>query len=287
MSEATSKYQERTYFSDDSCVFRKTKELFGGLSNMASGFPLTVNGIRFFSSEALYQACRFPHLPQVQSKIISERSPMSAKMVGKPFRNDSRLDWDVVRIDIMYWCLRVKLAQNFISFGQLIESTHDKPIVEDSSKDAFWGTIRDKEDYKMMKGVNALGRLLMKLRQEYNSPYRYSLLFVPPPPIDFFCLYGEPIKVVDERDNFVSYLKQCLGLNTVQRKEFSLVLRAPITFRRVEISEPAQTAEVSEPVVEAKPRKKKQTVPKQKQPKVKKTTKKTDLQPELPIPEPA
>lgn len=247
MSEGNGKYQERTYSADEACVFRKTKEAFGGLSNMASGFPLIVNGIRFFSSEALYQACRFPHLPDVQSKIISERSPMSAKMVGKPFRNDSRLDWEAVRIEIMTWCLRVKLAQNFISFGQLLESTHDKPIVEDSSKDPFWGAMRDKENPKQLTGVNALGRLLMKLRQDYNSPNRFSLLYVEPLSIPNFHLYGRPICEVDEREKFLNYLHQLWG-KPVPKNQYRLIVHAPLTVHKLY---PAgsfqQTTVISEP----------------------------------------
>ena len=68
----TSSDQTRIYERSKSVVFFKTKEAFGGLSNMASGFPLRVNGVRIHTSEALYQACRFPHMPEVQRKIIAE-----------------------------------------------------------------------------------------------------------------------------------------------------------------------------------------------------------------------
>jgi len=204
--EVQSKYQERIYKYSEVCVFRKTKELFGGLSNMASGFPIKINGKHILTSEALYQACRFPHLPDVQKKIINEKSPMTAKMVSKPFRNNSRPDWDNVRIDIMYWCLKVKLAQNFITFGQLLETTFDKPIVEDSSKDAFWGAVQDKKNPSELKGVNALGRLLMKLRQEYNSANRFHLLFVEPLSLPNFLIFDEQIQVVDERQSFIENL---------------------------------------------------------------------------------
>ena len=92
----------RTYDRSDSVVFRKTKEAFGGLSNMAGGFPLEVNGIRIRTSEALYQACRFPHLPEVQRLIIEQKSPMTAKMKGKPHRHETRPDWDRIRIKFMF-----------------------------------------------------------------------------------------------------------------------------------------------------------------------------------------
>lgn len=205
----TKKHEHKIYNVTECCVFRKTKELYGGLSNMASGFPLKVNGVQILTSEAIYQACRFPHLPDVQEKIIKEKSPMSAKMVGKPFRSNSRTDWDDTRIKIMRWCLRVKLAQNFIEFGKLLESTFDKPIVEDSSKDDFWGAIRDKQDEDILKGTNALGRLLMELRQFYNEKrYSYEVFVVEPLNILDFKLFGQNIDTIDERESFISTIKK-------------------------------------------------------------------------------
>src|SRR5689334_15314566 len=98
------------YRRADCVVFRKTREEWGGLSNMAAGFPLRVNDVPILTSEALYQACRFPHLPEVQQLILDQKSPMAAKMVGKPYRKQSRLDWNRVNVDMMRWSLRVKLA---------------------------------------------------------------------------------------------------------------------------------------------------------------------------------
>src|ERR1043165_4533284 len=103
----------RTYLRTQCISFRKTDEAFGGLSNMAPGYPVRVNGVRIFTVEALYQACRFPHLPEVQQLIIGQHSPMTAKMVSKPYREDSRPDWDRVRVKVMRWCLRMKLTQHW------------------------------------------------------------------------------------------------------------------------------------------------------------------------------
>ena len=153
----------RRYSREDCVVFHKTKEAFGGLSNMAAGFPLEVEGTPIRTSEALYQACRFPHKPQLQYLIISERSPMAAKMRGKPFRNETRADWDEVRVAIMRWCLRVKLLQNWTTFSKLLAETGDRPIVEQSRKDRFWGAVPIDQD--SLEGQNILGRLLMELRE--------------------------------------------------------------------------------------------------------------------------
>lgn len=186
----------RTYQRADVVVVHKTKESFGGLSNMASGFPLRINGVRILTSEALYQACRFPHLPEVQREIIGQHSPMTAKMKSKPHRKDSRPDWDHVRTKIMRWCLRVKLAQNYDEFGRLLLATKDRPIVEQSRKDDYWGAKAVGVADETLIGQNILGRLLMELRELLKNDEDGTLKTVPPLSIPDFLLLGQPIETV-------------------------------------------------------------------------------------------
>lgn len=129
----------RQYDIRNVAAFRKTTEKWGELSNMAGGFPIFVNDVHIKNIEALYQSCRYPHLPDVQHKILFQDSPMTAKMVGKPFRLQTRPDWEEVKILIMKWCLRVKLAQNWERFSEVLLKTENMPIVELSNKDDFWG----------------------------------------------------------------------------------------------------------------------------------------------------
>ncbi len=186
-----------TYKVSEVISFKKTNEAFGGLSNMAAGFPIVINNIGILTSEALYQACRFPHLPEIQKKIIEQKSPMAAKMVGKPYRIHSRSDWDEVRVDIMRWCLKIKLVQNFVGFGRLLASTGDKIIVEESRKDTFWGAIKSKKEPDFFVGTNQLGQLLVELRKEYidegNKP---EILIVEPIHILDFKLLGYTIETI-------------------------------------------------------------------------------------------
>jgi type I restriction enzyme S subunit len=184
--------QQRTYWPDECVVFRKTKEEYGGLSNMAAGFPLFVNGRVIWSSEALYQACRFPLRPEVQEVILAERSPMTAKMKSKHFREFTRSDWEIIKIKVMRWCLRVKLAQNWDEFGRLLLSTGQRPIVEESHRDTFWGAERLKNG--TLVGTNVLGRFLMELRRELIAPTSQQLRSVPVPDIPNFLLLGRTIK---------------------------------------------------------------------------------------------
>lgn len=192
------KKQVRTYNRHQSVVFWKTDEPFGGLSNMAGGFPLKVNGIPVRTSEALYQACRFPYQPDLQRLIIEQASPMTAKMKSKPYRRNSRPDWDQVRVEIMRWCLRVKLVQNWEKFSALLLETDRHPIVEQLRKDDFWGAKA--VDDQTLVGVNALGRLLMELREEVRSGGRAVFLRVEPLAIPDFLLLGHPIQPVIAED---------------------------------------------------------------------------------------
>lgn len=216
MTSRSSTYQPensllRTYFRSEVVVVYKTKEDFGGLSNMASGYPLQINGVRILTTEALYQACRFPHMPEVQREIIGQHSPMTAKMKSKPHRKDSRPDWDDVRYKVMRWCLRVKLAQNYEEFGRLLLATRDRPIVEQSRKDDYWGAKLVDETGQTLVGQNVLGRLLMELREKLKDDAEGALKTVPPLGISDFLLLGKPIETVTAKS---------LGLE--QRSQHSL-----------------------------------------------------------------
>lgn len=197
ISDRSHAHQTRSYDRANSVVFLKTDGLFGGLSNMAGGYPLHVQGARILTSEALYQACRFPHLPEVQRLIIGQTSPMTAKMKSKPHRNSSRPDWNHVRVKVMRWCLRVKLAQNWAKFSDLLLRTGDRPIVEESRKDHFWGA--KPVDEQTLVGMNVLGRLLMELREAVKSDGQDSFLRVDPPNIADFMLLGRTIGTIAEQ----------------------------------------------------------------------------------------
>lgn len=161
---------------------------------MAGGYPLLINRVRILTSEALYQACRFPHLPDVQKLIIGQASPMTAKMKSKPYRKDSRPDWDEQRVNIMRWCLRVKLAQHWDKFGELLLSTEDRPIVEESYRDQYWGA--KPLDRQTLLGENVLGKLLVELREQLKKQDKSTLQNVESLPIKNFLLLHKPIGLI-------------------------------------------------------------------------------------------
>lgn len=104
---------------------------------------------------------------------------MHSKMAAKPFRMNTRGDWLSVRVAIMRWVLRVKLKQHHREFGLVLIETGDLPIVEESSKDQFWGARRSPDG--VLVGANVLGRLLMELRGELDKGRGFEEISSCPP----------------------------------------------------------------------------------------------------------
>lgn len=205
-------YEEkfRTYKQRECIVFSKTNEKFGGFSNMAPGFPLFINDNIIANSEVLYQAMRYPLFPDIQYEIISQHSPMTAKMISKKYLDKTRQDWEVIKIKIMRWCLEIKLAQNWNNLSCLFKETDDKQIVEYSGKDKFWGASPNVNPGELI-GLNALGRLLMDIRVKYIVS-SHSLDCVVPPNITGLLLYGYEIGPVYGEQSYINSKNTILDL---------------------------------------------------------------------------
>ena len=179
----------RVYSISECVVFRSTKGKWGALSNMAPGFPVTVANFEFRTIEALYQACRFPHRPDVQNLIAAQASPMVAKKIARDHDLLSRHDWQTLRTRVMRWCLRLKLSQHPQSFGKILTATNNENIVELSPDDEFWGAKREGQ---LLKGKNVLGRLLMELRSQWNLG-THKEIFKNQPLISEILLFGKKV----------------------------------------------------------------------------------------------
>jgi len=189
------KLAERIYdpTSKELAIFKKTHEQWGGYSNMASGYPLIINDIEIRSSEALYQALKYTNYPEIQLKILEQTSPMTAKMVAKPFKEFIRPDFEIIKIRIMKWCVHAKLLCNYDKFSYLLLESENKMIVEESRRDNFWGAKRT-QDNKLI-GVNVLGRILMEARENLKKGTVQDHL-LPFQTIDNFKILGRNIEVV-------------------------------------------------------------------------------------------
>lgn len=184
----------RKYYKKNCITFKSTKGEFGGLSNMAPGFPVFINGIQLKNIESLYQSLRYPDFPGIQQTIIDQNSPISAKQYARQFLDKTRKDWDTSRFKIMKFCLQAKYHYNKRQFGDLLIKTNNRQIVEFTFEDKVWGATDEGEYYE---GTNALGRLLMELRDDIkNNSYQFQI-----PNLENFRLLGREINA----DSFKEY----------------------------------------------------------------------------------
>ena len=183
---------------ESSAVFFKVQASFGGLSNMSNAFGLDLLGERVGSSEALYQALKYPHILEAQREIVAWNGAFGSKLKAKLWRNQVRADWNDVRVDVMAWVIRVKLAQNPIMFSKALRETQRKGvwlnIVEQSSKDDFWGAKEVVVDGRVvLRGTNVLGQLLMELRSQLIERGVDAMKEVPAPSFPDALLFGCPL----------------------------------------------------------------------------------------------
>ncbi|WP_170864485.1 NADAR family protein [Fodinibius roseus] len=179
----------RSYRKDECITFRSTKEAYGALSNMAGGFPIKIQNTVIRTSEALYQALKFPRKERIQKKIIAMKSPIFAKRVSRKHQTQVRTDWESIKFKVMRLCIELKLIQNFEKFSYILLSTNDKAIVEYSDKDKIWGASYDGEKYV---GINAQGRLLMAIRENLKKQQSEEYI-INPPSIENLFLIGDDI----------------------------------------------------------------------------------------------
>lgn len=159
----------KEYEPNSSAMLYTGKQKFGSLLNMTSGFPLVINKesipILCPSSEALYQALKYSHDPDVQRAIFEAKNGYVAKLVHK--ENMANEDPSVDRAEIMLWVLLLKYEQHPLVKIELEETKAFGDIVEHSKYDQYWGAV--KQPNGLYLGRNTLGHLWMEIRDNYDS----------------------------------------------------------------------------------------------------------------------
>jgi len=184
---------------ENEVAYTRTGDTYLGLSNMAPGFPVLLNGsLRAPTCEHLFQALKFPDYPELQRQILSQRTPVLARILAGRVHHKPRIrsDWKEIQMEVMAFCIRAKLIWNWVGFGNRLREAADKEILETSSKiDVFWGVVPTSDGHR---GLNHLGSLLAGLRDEYLSEDNAVLHLLTPPDLGLK-LCGEALKVVDRR----------------------------------------------------------------------------------------
>jgi N-glycosidase YbiA len=125
----------------------------GPLSNFAVT-PIELDGELWPSVEHYFQAQKTAK-PGDSEAIRRARTPRDGKRMGRIA--SSRSDWDELKVGVMLHALRAKFTQH-PPLRELLLSTGDRPIFEDSPTDRIWGYRNG--------GLNLLGKALMQIRDE-------------------------------------------------------------------------------------------------------------------------
>ena len=157
----------RIYARDRVCSFRFTGAQWGAFSNFQPlAVPIIAGPCTFGTSEAVYQACKFAAHPDVQQRIAEATTPAQAAAIGRTPGLGIDPGWNGQRVDVMRWVLRLKREANPVEIDALLAATADRPIVEVSTRDPWWGARPVAGRYE---GRNVLGRLWMELREQLRG----------------------------------------------------------------------------------------------------------------------
>lgn len=133
---------------------------FQGENRFLSNFyPSVFNyeGWTYRTVEHFYQCGKCLHQEDFL-KIISSQTPGEAKKLGQKIELTE--DWEAIKYSVMEIGLNHKFNLPFLKDRLL--STKNQTLVEGNSwGDTYWGV-----DLKTGKGLNTLGKLLMKIRSE-------------------------------------------------------------------------------------------------------------------------
>ena len=134
---------------------------FYPLDNFSS-FKVEVDGYLYASLEEAFQSLLFlPDYPEISNQIKHSHSAHEAQKIMHQNIDKVRYT-DEEKKNLMEKLLRLKIEQNPYVLKKLLE-TKEYTIVEDSPKDNYWGWGINRN------GNNELGKLWMKLRNEYRN----------------------------------------------------------------------------------------------------------------------
>lgn len=149
--------------------------LRGVFSNFTSTPGLQYKGNTFHTTEQAFMWAKANgfHDRETARKILAEKNPAKAKVLGREVKPFSHIYWDLNKEFLMYEVNLAKYSQ-FDDYKAVLLSTGEKQLVEVNGKDTIWGIglyANDPRvlDEKQWQGQNLLGKVLMKVRKELRK----------------------------------------------------------------------------------------------------------------------
>ena len=108
--------------------------------------------------EHYFQAAKFFDTDEEWAEQIRQAAtPTKAKSMGRSKLHPLRPDWNRVKDDVMRRAVRAKF-ETHADLRAVLLGTGDEELVENASRDYYWGCGRDGSDR------NTLGKILMEVR---------------------------------------------------------------------------------------------------------------------------
>ncbi len=134
-------------------------ELLGTFSD----HPFELENLRWLTLEHYFQSMKFlQDDPIWAERIRLSDSPSEARKLGRKNRRKLRRDWHKVRRVVMTRGLYTK-CRTYSHIAEALLQTGNRPIIENSLYDYFWGCGRDR------RGDNTYGKVLQDVREKLRS----------------------------------------------------------------------------------------------------------------------
>jgi ribA/ribD-fused uncharacterized protein len=138
--------------------YSSREEQYGCFSNF-SNHGLVLDELWWPTNEHYFQAQKFVSTdPEWFAKIQTAKTPTQSARMGRSREHPLRSDWEEVKDDIMQKVVLCKF-QTHGDIREILLSTGDELIVENSPIDYYWGCGQDGS------GKNKLGEILMAVRE--------------------------------------------------------------------------------------------------------------------------
>lgn len=141
--------------------FYRANEPYGAFSNFDTKHPITIDGVKWPTTEHYFQAMKFKGTGHVEA-VRRASKPMEAANMGRDRSRPLRKDWEQVKDDVMREAVRAKFTQHEDCKSMLL-STGDAELIEHTTNDSYWADGGDGT------GKNMLGKILMEIRAELTS----------------------------------------------------------------------------------------------------------------------
>ena len=124
-----------------------------------------LEGLEWPSVEHYFQAMKFED-PRYRERIRQADHPKKARKLGRTRLKKRRSDWSRIKATVMTRGVYTK-CRTHPDIARALLATGDRPLIENSNYDYYWGCGRDR------RGTNMYGKVLMnvrdKLREEQAS----------------------------------------------------------------------------------------------------------------------